>query len=234
MILSQVRGGDFSRIDRLLGIYDETSSDLLRWSCVQIIGDAGTTSCFKRVAQELDDALDPDKAGKFCNAFEAWGSLSAVPALLQSYERYFGFQDIEGLPLKLSTLLEMEWGPLMERPTEDGLLVYEDRVMEWYEMLKQKFGTEKVILLHGERFGVVSLARRMLRCLGDSYFEKTMQPFYRRRFEASTGIDCSGFYKDRNFQPLTAAAILEGFLESPEAARYEEGVRYFFGHRIPE
>jgi hypothetical protein len=61
-----------------------------------------------------------------------------------------------------------------------------------------------------------------------------MQPFYRRRFEASTGIDCSGFYKDRNFQPLTAAAILEDFLESPEVARYEEGVRYFFGHRIPE
>ncbi|QRK11042.1 hypothetical protein JQX13_13790 [Archangium violaceum] len=119
-------------------------------------------------------------------------------------------------------------------PTEDALIAYEDRVLERYEELKRKFGTDQVILLHGERFSVVSVARRLLRSLNGSDFERAKRPFYRRRFEASTGIDCSPFYKDGEFQPLTAAAILEDFLESPEAARYEEGVRYFFGHRIPE
>ncbi|MFY2563616.1 hypothetical protein ACN469_38840 [Corallococcus terminator] len=232
-ILSQVKGGDFGGMARLLDIHDETTSDLLRWTCVQILGDAAPRSCFDRMVRELDDALDPDKAGRFCNAFEAWGSTSAVPALLQAYERYFGFQDFEGLPLKLSTLLEPEWGPLARRPTEDRLLAYEDQVMARCEALQREFGSDQVILLHGERFGVVSLARRMLRSLGDSDLERAMQPFYRRRFEASTGIDCSRFYKDREFQSLTAAAILEAFLESPEASRYDEGVRYFFGHRIP-
>ncbi|QRK06338.1 hypothetical protein JQX13_40560 [Archangium violaceum] len=233
-ILTQAKAGDFNRIARLLDIHAATRSHLLRWACAQILGDAGTAFCLNRMVLELDDTLDPDRAGDFCHAFEAWGSLSAIPAFLKSYDRYFGFQSMDALPLMLSTILEMEWGPLSDFPTEDELLAYEDRVVEQYEELKQKFGTDDVILLHGERFGVVSLARRMLRSLGDSHFERAMQPFYRRRFEASTGIDCSGFYKDREFQPLTAAAILEGFLESPRAARYEEGVRYFFGHPIPE
>ena len=52
--------------------------------------------------------------------------------------------------------------------------------------------------------------------------------------EASTGIDCSGFYQEEKPQPLTAAAIIEDFLESSESQHYEKGVRYFFGHRIPD
>jgi len=233
-ILAQAKVGNFGRVERLLDIHAETKSFLLRWACAQILGDVGTPSCFKRMMRELNGALDPDMAGNFCHAFEAWGGLSAVPAILQSYDRYFGFQKMDALPLLLSTIIEPQWGALTERPAEDEVVAYEERVMAQYEALKQKFGTDQVILLHGERFGVVSLARRMRRSLGDGDFEGAMQPFYRRRFEASTGIDCSSFYKDRNFQPLTAAAILEDFLESPEAARYEEGVRYFFGHRIPE
>ncbi|NJK31974.1 MAG: hypothetical protein HC927_05885 [Deltaproteobacteria bacterium] len=60
-----------------------------------------------------------------------------------------------------------------------------------------------------------------------------MRVFFRRRFEASTGIDCSEFYSDGEFFPLVAAARLEAWIDSPEADRYEPGVRYFFGHRIP-
>jgi len=233
-VLEDSRSGEFSKSVSLLKIHDQTQSGLLKWVCAQLLGDAGTTPCFTLMIQDLEESLDPDKAVAFCNALGAWGGLSAVPAIVQSYERHFGFQDVEALPFYLSTMLEMEWGPLAEKSAWENPDTYVGLAMARYEVLKQKFGTDQVILLHGERFGVVWLARRMLRSLGDSSFEKVMQPFYRRRLEASTGIDCSGFYKDRNFQPLTAAAILEDFLESPEAARYEEGVRYFFGHRIPE
>jgi hypothetical protein len=53
--------------------------------------------------------------------------------------------------------------------------------------------------------------------------------------EANTGLDCRGFY-DRDFmlRPLAAAAIVEDFVESGEANKYLPGVRYFFGHRIPD
>lgn len=234
-LLAQAKAGDFGRLERLLDIHQATlRAHLLPWVCAQILGDAGTPSCFSRMIRELDDSVDPDVAGDFCHAFEAWGSLSSIPAIIQAYDRGFGAELLKTVPLILSTLLEPEWGPLSKFPTEDALIEYEDRVLERYDALKQKFGTDQVILLHGERFSVVSVARRMLRGLDGGGSERAMRPFYRRRFEASTGIDCSGFYKDGEFQPLTAAAILEDFLESPEAARYEEGVRYFFGHRIPE
>jgi hypothetical protein len=54
------------------------------------------------------------------------------------------------------------------------------------------------------------------------------------RFEASTGVDCSGFFSGTRLQPLSVAGVVEQFLESPEAAKYKDGVRYFFGHRIPD
>jgi len=234
-LLAQAKAGDFGRLERLVDIHQATvRAHLLPWVCAQILGDAGTPACFSRMIRELDDVVDSEMGGNFCHAFEAWGSLSSVPAIVQSYDRYFGAMKMKAVPLLLSSLLEPEWGPLSEFPTEDGLIAYEDRVLEQYEAHKQKFGTDQVILLHGERFGVVSLAQRMLRGLDGNDFERAKRPFYRRRFEASTGIDCSGFYKNEEFQPLTAAAILEDFLESPESARYEEGVRYFFGRRIPE
>jgi hypothetical protein len=52
-------------------------------------------------------------------------------------------------------------------------------------------------------------------------------------FEASTGTDCSGFYEDYSLQRLAAMAVLEDFLESASAARFEIGTRYFFGHPVP-
>jgi hypothetical protein len=35
-------------------------------------------------------------------------------------------------------------------------------------------------------------------------------------------------------QRLQMAATLEDFLRSDPSARYEPGIRYFFGHRIPD
>jgi hypothetical protein len=45
-----------------------------------------------------------------------------------------------------------------------------------------------------------------------------------------------GFWRldDYKLDPLAAAAILEDMLESGELERFEPGVRYFFGHRIPD
>ncbi|OBU66494.1 hypothetical protein A9K58_12110 [Stenotrophomonas maltophilia] len=56
----------------------------------------------------------------------------------------------------------------------------------------------------------------------------------RRRFECATGIDCSCFYQERVFRPMHASALLEAFLEDSDAGGFESGVRYFFGHRIPD
>jgi hypothetical protein len=232
--LNRTKRGDFNGTEVLFEVHEHAQLGLIKWVCSQLMGDAGKQSQFRRLISELEESLDPDKASHYCNSLSTWGTLAAVPAILQSYERYHGFQDFESIPVYLSTILEPEWGPLVDKAEWENPDTYCDLVMRRCEELRQLYGSEQIPLLHGEQFGVVALARRMLRNLGGSHFEKAMQPFYRRRFEASTGIDCSCFYQGREFQPLTVAALLEEFLESPEAARYEDGVRYFFGHRIPE
>jgi hypothetical protein len=61
------------------------------------------------------------------------------------------------------------------------------------------------------------------------YFRSSL----RRSFEAATGIDCRSWYRDRTLCPPAAVATLQRFLGT-DAARFEPGVRYFWGHRIPE
>ncbi len=95
--------------------------------------------------------------------------------------------------------------------------------MNRYQALVEKFGDDQLLVLRGEKFGVVSLAKQIL--------DRACRPFFRndlsRRFLASTGINGAQFYKNGVFQPLTTVAIVEEFLESTEAERYEDGVRYF-------
>jgi hypothetical protein len=96
--------------------------------------------------------------------------------------------------------------------------------------LVEKLGGDQVFVYGGDRFGVVRFARLLL----DRLRTPPIPVYWRRKFEASTGINCSAFYENRTFRPLTAASIIEAFLDSPGAADYEDGARYFFGHRIPD
>jgi hypothetical protein len=100
-------------------------------------------------------------------------------------------------------------------------------------------GTDRIPIWKGAVFGVKSLV--------EHYYEKLVHAEaedldgldvdfkdFRRKFESSTGISCSSFFENGEFQPLAATAILEEFLEGPEVNNYDEGVRYFFGHRIQD
>ncbi|NJK31977.1 MAG: hypothetical protein HC927_05900 [Deltaproteobacteria bacterium] len=133
-------------------------------------------------------------------------------------------------------MLEPKWGPAADYPQHDTLeefLAYEAGVNTVYAEVLTKIGDERLPVAFGEVFGVRQLVERYLEHLGNTPWECMMQPFFRRRFEATTGIDCSEFYVDRSFLPIVAAARLEAWLDSPDAERYEPGVRYFFGRRIP-
>jgi hypothetical protein len=57
---------------------------------------------------------------------------------------------------------------------------------------------------------------------------------FREKFEGATGIDCSPFFRGGRFQAAAAIAILEEFVSSKRSRDFREGVRYFFGHAIPE
>ena len=109
--------------------------------------------------------------------------------------------------------------------------IYEDVILEHYERMVERFGSDAVLLFRGEAYSVLWLARFILDALREPV---TFSLQWRINFEAATGIDCTSWYQDGRLRPLAAAATVEDFLESSQAERYEAGVRYFFGHRIPE
>jgi hypothetical protein len=235
-VLGQAKAGTFDELPTLLDLYEEAYGAVLRYVCTRVLGDAGTAPCFRRMIEELETEKgnDPNKTIHYCSAFRAWGSLSTVPIILEQYHELRKSQEAAILPMNLSSMLEAEWGPISDGAKLKDLPAYSRLVMDRYEELKRQFETDQVIVYGGEVAGVIPYAKWILKRLGDTPFEHVSQSFLRRRFEASTGINCSAFYKKGRFQPLKAAAIVEDFLESPQAATYQDGVRYFFGHRIPD
>lgn len=232
-ILDQARSGRLDRIPELLDVYGEAPG-VLQDVCIRILGDAGDDRCFERMIAESSNPLDPERGCDFASALRAWGSLSAVPVLCRIYETFYGFQDAEPIPLFISSLLEPEWGPLSTAPRrEDDLDGYLAAVARAYEQTKARLGSEDVIVLLGEPFSAAGLARQLLAHLGRTPFDIAFQSYGRRKFEATTGLDCTSFFADGLFQPLSAAAILERFLHGPLASTFLAGRRYFFGHEIP-
>lgn len=237
--------GDFSGIAPLVDLYD--SDDLgLAGVCYQLLGHAGNSACFSRM-RDMVGGPELDWEGKidFCLAMATGDTLSAVPLIVATYASLWsvGAEGVEMIPHVLCRELEarperlahpdlQDTGPAHDDLDAQVLRTYENAVLSRHQELAQHFGTDRVHVDHGEQFGVVALAQRMLRDIGAGEFH-WIGPA-RLRFEASTGIDCRAFFDNRSFKPLRAAAIVEEFLDSPRARYFEPGVRYFFGHPIPD
>lgn len=226
--------GNFKLLPGLVELYLQSDDDfILQHLCATLLGDAGTPPCFERIIEVIEEGLPKfmryETNVDFCDALFERGRLADVPLMLAVYEKHSSVDEAAIIPCYISELLEY---PVTELaiPTEFKIEgAYRAAVMNRYEGLVAELGSNQQMVFAGKRFGVVPLAKLML----ERFREPHVQPFWRQKFEASTGINCTEFYRDRVFQPLAASAIVEDFLESPEAANYEDGVRYFFGHRIP-
>jgi hypothetical protein len=109
---------------------------------------------------------------------------------------------------------------------------YERRLRELAARVEP--GTRYV--LGGATFSVLRLAERIL-AHARAGEDSVRTNFERMVFEANTGISCRSFFVEdgpqTRFRPLSAAAIVEGFLEDPRSRRFVPGQRYFFGHPVP-
>lgn len=203
----------------------------LRKTYAELVGDAGLDSHIELVRLMLsdrDNSLGNSTARLYAGILAAVGKLADVPTLLDTYLRMRADKDSEIIPVWISDMIEPD-GEESPRPSDYfDIEDYYSSVMSRYETLVEELGSAEIHVLEGATFGVVSLAHTMVNRLNLDDFI----PEYRQRFEASTGIDCRSFYRDGRFQPLKAAAILEDFINGPAPERFEEGVRYFFGHRI--
>jgi hypothetical protein len=226
--LDKARRGDFSKVPPVLEASDESPDPVFVQSSYYLLGDAGPDPCFPGIVENAEMPSDTDRVIWSCNALMERGRLADIPILLEAYLRHSGNQDAGIIALYIHDMLGRE--DLIDPGEFESLAAYRDAVISAHQGLLDQFGTDAVCIYRGERFHVPRMARAILDALHQPHFRMSA----RRKFEAVTGIDCSEFYREKRLQPLTAATIVEEFLESPEVEKYEEGVRYFFGHRIPD
>ena len=235
-VLEHAKIGEFAPISRLVQLIP-AGDPLLSGACFQLLGDVGT----QEAVHQLLLLLGHDSSVYVVNACQALhhvGHLWLIPPMLQAWDRLEHPDDRDLVTLVLSEMLEEQRGPIGDaRHSECSPEELHQRVLARAEELQARLGTDNVPIWGGKVFSVVRLAHEMLSLLLSS--QKTPFALYamfldlREKFEASTGINCSSFYKNKLFQPLAATALLEEFLESVDSKKYREGTRYFFGHPIP-
>jgi hypothetical protein len=186
------------------------------------------------------------------------GSLTLIPAMLRAWEAARSLNDHESIGFALSEVLEPQGGPIAESvgsydllPSNEPLTPAAAEAQAFMDQMyrdvdppvlpqhvraalaehTRAFG-ERTSLWRGVPYDIRALAQELL----DIARENRTHVIYdlRHRFEASTGLDCRSMLYALRLQPLAIAAIIERFLQSSDAAKFQRGVRYFWGHRIPE
>ncbi|QLL16145.1 hypothetical protein [Pseudomonas chlororaphis] len=223
LALDRAKRGDFELMPVVLQLYGKTHDIALDHRCLELLSDAGTSACFSKIAEIVKNEPDLHRVFDLCGALTARSELSYVPILLDKHLSNKGSEEAERLTDYIEGLLGKQ---LFSVEADD----YEDAVILCHQKLLDKFGDERTLVLQGERYGVSHLARFILQDIQSPYFSSLR---WKLQFEAATGINCSAWYKAKKLQPLAATATIETFLEDPDSSKYEDGIRYFFGHKIP-
>jgi len=244
-LIGRLTRGDFSAAHELLKCSRQTADWRLKAVATSVLGHAGSVDCFREMRGELESlstkqAATVDVATRelillYARAFASWGRLDVVPVLLDHYLtlRTRRTPEIALLPLLMADLLSDDPGTMIaHEPPEDQLEEYLNFVMNQYDALAEELGSDKVLLFRGALQSTRGIAESM-RHVSTSYVASELHTL-RRRFEPATGIDCSEIFLGTSVRPLVAAEIAERFLESSEAVRFEPGLRYFFGHHVPD
>jgi hypothetical protein len=247
--LARLRGGDF-------GVFPSVAEALLGEDDQVLWLSAGTLFAFAAPPSVLgllsglypkaELARHPELVRQYCQIL----CHSLIPGhldeVLQLY-RNPSSEDVRVLvPRYLSHVWEDEPGPVAEGPILETApeppppfeMKYYD--YDGYERRLRALAAQVdpgvQCLLGGVPFSVLRLAERILshaRAGEDS----VRTNFERMVFEANTGISCRSFFAEEGphyrFRPLSAAAVVEAFLEDPRSRRFVEGQRYFFGHPLP-
>lgn len=244
-LIARLERGDFAAAPAVLALCRESRDWRLKTVATRVLGHAGTVECFRDMRAEIEadlgrrrdqiDVATREVILLYSRSFASWGRLDVVPVLMDQYLtlRLKRTPEIALLPLLMADLLvDDERTMIAHEPPEDCLEDYLNLVMERFERLSQQLGSEKVIVFRGALLSVPGLAERMRRP-GTSYVASELLTL-RERFEPATGTDCSAIFASSKASPLAAADLAERFLDSGAAEGYQPGVRYFFGHPIPD
>lgn len=233
-IANAAKRGDFSQSMKLLDIYDSGGA-LVRYVSSRLMGDIGSKDLFDLVAGRVEEESNVEKLLHYSSVLAAWGSLAVIPTLLTAMKKSLSTEFGDAYPLLLSSMLESSWDQIADRPEEAQFAAYCDVVYDRCGAIEKTHQQKNILVFRGELFSVVRIADLFLESISDtSYFGSAGVASLRRKFEASTGIDCSVFFRDESVLPLAASAAIEDFLSSNPDKVYLENKRYFFGHELAE
>ena len=253
-ILARLQRGQFEAADSLPDLMKRVDDAGVWNACATLAGFAGRRRLLEGIAATFQGRFGERGVQFYVSDALANGcGLWAVPHLLAMHALASEDDTRIHLEISLSRLLEAEPGPVWSGPeettttSEDLPPAFQEASvtldMGGYAALVRKRTAELAARLgahadkavaEAEVVVIETVARRLLDRIGAG--EATNRLGWERMIlEATTGLDCRGFFNEEGaFQPLAAAAIVEDFLESGQAVKYEPGVRYFFGHRIPD
>jgi hypothetical protein len=259
-VLERAKRGDHTYIPRLQAYFQTTTRNGPEHASIHLTGDAGREADLAALQLVLEKGPDPLRAYA-AEAAEMAGRLWLIPSMLEAWKRVISRSNHETIGFAISSLLESPGGPIAKNagiynvdPTvaskignpamramaerharEQSVTEFEQEVQARLESLRREFG-DRALLWRGRPFNVRVLAEQMYALVRDPAARPLHGLFIpmRHKFEAATGIDCSGCFRNGTLQPLNAEALLEAYLASEASTKYEDNVRYFFGHRIPD
>ena len=250
-VLLRAQQGDLRAVEVLPELMMRDNGALVWNACIQLIGFAGCRSFVLDTAQRfLSNPNDLGVQWYIADMLRNGCTLRSVAPLLDLHAAATDQYARRHIEHCLSTVLEEEPGDLDQGPEEHEVPDpdYPEPFTEYRTVLDRAGYTEQVRAVSaqvaqrlaspdqpvtaGQALDLPGLALRLHARIRSGAENSSRMEWERMCFEAATGINCSEFYKEGNLQRLAALAILEGFLDSRAAARFELGIRYFFAHPI--
>lgn len=253
-VLANFQRGNFAVADVLLRLLQSDDS-MFMWNAGCALLGYGAPMEHVRAFVQWALGQDDDESTTFYASTigAAAGGLWIVEPTLERFARMDDANERMLVCSCLSWLLEsdsgaIERGPVLIEPSGDDLLLLStsdprpnDAAYSRYILDRMKCFRDQnnlrddAIVAEGDVLSLAGTARRLLDRVRGRDATAGRIGHGLRSFRAMTGLDCRDVYtKEGALQRLTTAAILEDWLDSGEAERFEPGVRYFFGHRIPD
>jgi hypothetical protein len=230
------REGDFSKLNNVKDILLRSDDSLIWDAGVNILACAGGWNVVTCSLNHLRGLQHNEWVRYHLSALIGLScDIRAVGPLVDLYSIATNpHEDRDQTLRELSYLLEPDDGAIFYSRHQDPSW---ESVAELVEPIRLSVADAIVGMkvLEAQTFDVVQLARRLLAKLRAE--DAQSERFYRGLliFEAATGVNCTNLFnaKDR-LHRLGVVAVLEEFLEGESPSRFAPGIRYFFGHPIPD
>lgn len=236
-VLIQCQQGNFTELQKVASIFLRSRDIAVVDACAMFLGYAAPRSLLRTVTRTVLGLPRPslEDRGFLTKMLGGCRELWVVPILVRILAEYGGLDQNHSIPWVVSELLEEEWedGPLFmaEMSTKEYIHLVSERL----SVIETICPSQDVAIRMGRILSVKEIAQILEQLLIPEKYGEDDIPEHRVPFEAYTGIACGACLDERGrMLPLCLRAQVDSFLDGRHALRFTPGVRYFFGHRVPE